>query len=62
MGKTNLLDAIYYLCMSKSHFQSTDKNVARKAKAFFRLEGSLFMLEKTEKIVAKVVPGKQQDL
>lgn len=59
MGKTNLLDAIYYLCMSKSHFQSTDKNVVRKGEAFFRLEG-LFMLEKTEKIVAKVVPGKQK--
>ncbi len=56
MGKTNLLDAVYYLCMGKSHFQSTDKNVVRKGEAFFRLEGH-FMLEKIEKIVAKVVPG-----
>ncbi len=59
MGKTNLLDAIYYLCMSKSHFQSTDKNVVRKGEGFFRLEGQ-FLIEKPEKIVAKVVPGKQK--
>lgn len=59
MGKTNLLDAIYYLCMGKSHFQSTDRNVVRKGEDFFRLEGH-FSLEKPEKIVAKVVPGKQK--
>lgn len=55
-GKTNLLDAVYYLCMGKSHFQSTDKNVVRKGESFFRLEG-LFFLEKVDKIVAKVLPG-----
>jgi DNA replication and repair protein RecF len=59
MGKTNLLDAIYYLCMSKSHFQSTDKNVVRKGEAFFRLEGQ-FWVEKSEKIVAKVIPAKSK--
>ena len=61
MGKTNLLDAVYYLCMGKSHFQSTDKNVVRKGETFFRLEG-YFLLEKTEKIVAKVVPGDQKTI
>lgn len=61
MGKTNLLDAIYYLSMGKSHFQSTEKNVVRKGEQFFRLEGH-FLLEKTEKIVAKVVPGEQKTI
>ncbi len=61
MGKTNLLDAVYYLCMGKSHFQSTDKNVVRKGEAFFRLEG-YFMLDKIEKIVAKVLPGEQKTI
>ncbi len=61
MGKTNLLDAVYYLCMGKSHFQSTDKNVVRKGETFFRLEGH-FELEKSEKIVAKVVPGDQKTM
>ncbi len=59
MGKTNLLDAVYFLCMGKSHFQSTDKNVVRKGEAFFRLEGN-FLMERLEKIVAKVVPGEQK--
>ncbi len=61
MGKTNLLDAVYYLCMGKSHFQSTDKNVVRKGEPFFRLEGH-FVLEKSEKIVAKVLPGEQKTI
>ncbi len=57
MGKTNLLDAVYYLCMGKSHFQGTDRNVVRQGEEFFRLEGTFFLEEKKEKIVAKVVPG-----
>ncbi len=61
MGKTNLLDAVYYLCMGKSYFQSTDKNVVRKGEQFFRLEGH-FELDKSEKIVAKVVPGDQKTM
>lgn len=62
MGKTNLLDAVYYLCMGKSHFQGTDRNVVRQGDEFFRLEGYFFLKEKKEKIVAKVVPGKQKTI
>lgn len=62
MGKTNLLDAVYYLCMGKSHFQGTDRNVVRQGEEFFRLEGTFFLNEKKEKIVAKVVPGKQKTI
>ena len=36
MGKTNLLDAVYYLCMGKSHFAGTDRNVVRQGEDFFR--------------------------
>ena len=58
MGKTNLLDAVYYLCMGKSHFTGTDRNVIRQGSDFFRLEGHFYLHEKEEKIVAKVQPGK----
>ena len=58
MGKTNLLDAVYYLCMGKSHFTGTDRNVVRQGEDFFRLEGHFHLNEKEEKIVAKVQPGK----
>ena len=58
MGKTNLLDAIYYLCMGKSHFTNTDRNVVQHGRDFFRLEGLFFLKEKKEKVVARVQPGK----
>lgn len=61
MGKTNLLDAVYYLCMGKSR-SGNDRNVVRKGAGFFRLEGLFFRQEKKEKIVAKVLPGKQKTI
>jgi DNA replication and repair protein RecF len=38
-GKTNLLDAIYYLCFTKSYFAKTDALNAQFGKDGFRLEG-----------------------
>ena len=58
MGKTNLLDAVYYLCMGKSHFTNSDRNVVQHNESFFRMEGFFSVDKKTEKIVAKVQPGK----
>lgn len=62
MGKTNLLDAIYYLCMTKSYFASTERTVLQHEAEFFRLEGLFFRTEKMEKIVAKVIPGKLKEV
>ena len=62
MGKTNLLDAVYYLCMSKSQFTNTDRNVVKHGESFFRLEGYFSLNEETEKIVVKVRPGKSKVL
>lgn len=58
MGKTNLLDAVYYCCMGKSHFTNTDRNVVKHGEPFFRLESYFEINAKQEKIVAKVQPGK----
>ncbi len=60
MGKTNLLDAIYFLCMCKSNFSGSDKNVVKHDEGFFRLEGQFMRNQKKEKIVAKVIPSKQK--
>lgn len=38
-GKTNLLDAIYYLCYTKSYFQSKEQNNVKNGTDGFRLEG-----------------------
>lgn len=53
MGKTNLLDAIYYLCVCKSYFPVPDLAIARHGSGFFRLEGSFYKEEKKEEIVCK---------
>ena len=74
MGKTNLLDAIYYLCMCKSYFLSSDTDVIQltserdvsgaiepvKRADFMRLEGHFQKNKRREKIVAKVQPRKKK--
>ncbi|MEM1219578.1 MAG: DNA replication and repair protein RecF [Bacteroidota bacterium] len=62
MGKTNLLDAIYYLCIGKSYFTPLDRYVVQHEQSFFRLEGYFERNGKNEKIVAKVQPGKSKVL
>lgn len=39
IGKTNLLDALYYLCFTKSYFSSSDALVAQFSSTGFRLQG-----------------------
>jgi DNA replication and repair protein RecF len=46
-GKTNLLDAIYYLSITKSAFTNNDAHNIRKGSDFFRIEGWFHKNEKT---------------
>lgn len=64
MGKTNLLDAIYYLCVGRSYFGGRDRIIVRKAEEvdFFRLEGSFQIAEKAQSVVMKVMPGKRKEI
>lgn len=39
VGKTNLLDAIYYLCFTKSYFSRSDQNAVLRGATGFRIEG-----------------------
>ena len=39
-GKTNLLDAIYYMCFCKSYFNSIDTQNINFEKQFFTIEGT----------------------
>lgn len=50
MGKTNLLDAIYYLCLSKSYFTYSDKNVVKHDADWFRIEGVFNENENIEEV------------
>ncbi len=51
MGKTNLLDAIHYLCFTKSYFTRQDQLVVQHGHEGFRLEGHLVLNEAGEKAV-----------
>src|SRR5262245_51999917 len=51
VGKTNLLDAIHYLCFTKSYFSRLDGNNVQQGKAGFRLEGHFDLQDKSEKTV-----------
>lgn len=50
-GKTNLLDAIHYLCFTRSYFTRSDANTVQQGKAGFRIDGTLELWDKPEKAV-----------
>jgi DNA replication and repair protein RecF len=58
-GKTNLLDAIYYLCYTKSYFQSRENNNVQYGKEGFRIEGQFLIQEQIEKIACTWREGKK---
>ncbi len=59
-GKTNLIDAIHYLCLCKSYFTRSDADIVRHGETSFRLEGN-FALEETEtSIVCKFYNPKKE--
>lgn len=62
MGKTNLLDAVYFLCMCKSRFPVSDRLLIRHGADFFRLEGHFFRDGKEEAVVARLPKGKKKAL
>jgi DNA replication and repair protein RecF len=41
VGKTNLLDALYYLCFTKSYFTRSDQQSVHRGSAGFRIEGHI---------------------
>ena len=49
IGKTNLLDAIHYLCFTKSYFTRIDGNNISQGHEGFRLEGKFQLWGKEEK-------------
>ena len=51
IGKTNLLDAIHYLCFTKSYFSRTDILNVHKGLDGFRIEGDFLLNNQPEKIV-----------
>ncbi|WP_442590102.1 DNA replication/repair protein RecF [Pedobacter sp. AW31-3R] len=53
-GKTNLLDAIHYLCLCKSYFNPIDSQQIKTAEELFLIQGDFHRQEKNEKITCGV--------
>ncbi|MCW3080613.1 DNA replication and repair protein RecF [Segetibacter sp.] len=51
LGKTNLLDAIYFLCFTKSYFSKTDNASVHHGLQGLRIEGNFTRNGETEKVV-----------
>lgn len=51
VGKTNLLDAIHYLCFTKSYFTRLDAGNVQQGRTGFRLEADIVLHDKPEKAV-----------
>lgn len=60
MGKTNLLDAIYYLSMCKSSSAQTDTGIVRYGEEFMLLQGTYERRGKTEEVTCALQKGKKK--
>lgn len=59
-GKTNLLDAVYYLCYTKSYFTAYQQNTAQHGTDGFRVEGVFDRRGTAETVTCKWKQGKKE--
>lgn len=59
-GKTNLLDAIYYLCFTKSYFSSNEGQNTQYNTNGFRLEGHLERNGQLNRVICTLKDGKKE--
>ncbi len=62
MGKTNVLDAVHFLCLCKSHSGLPDRNLVRHGEPFLRLEGRFEHEDEQTRIVAKFAIGQRKEM
>ena len=58
VGKTNILDSIFHLCIGKSYFKLRNDQIINKEKDFMMIEGSFLCNNKRENIVCSLKRGK----
>ncbi|KEO73147.1 DNA replication/repair protein RecF [Anditalea andensis] len=61
-GKTNLLDAIHYLCFTRSAFNTVDVQNILHEKSFFTIKGDFELEEKNIEIKCIVESGKKKQM
>jgi DNA replication and repair protein RecF len=62
VGKTNVLDAIYYLSFAKSYFNAVALQNIRHGEGFFMVEGDYFLNDRKEKIICSLKRGQKKVL
>jgi DNA replication and repair protein RecF len=62
VGKTNVLDAVHFLCLCKSHAGLNDRNLVRHGESFFRIEGLFETEGDAVKIAAKFQVGQRKEI
>ena len=62
VGKTNVLDAIYYLSFAKSYFNSVAVQNIRHGESFFMIEGDYLLNDRKEKILCSLKKGQKKIL
>ncbi len=60
VGKTNVMDAIYYLSFAKSYFNSVAIQNIRHGEEFFMVEGNYQMSDREESIVCSLKKGQKK--
>lgn len=60
-GKTNLLDAVYYLCLTKSNLYADDKQNVKHGSDFFRLEGNFELKNENTNVVCKYSGSRKKE-
>ncbi len=61
VGKTNLLDAIYYLCFTKSYFSRSDLQNIKNGTSGFRAEANLALQGKSMDAICVVREGEKKE-
>lgn len=62
VGKTNVLDAIYYLSFAKSYFNPVAIQNIRHGESFFMIEGDYKINDRSEKILCSLKKGQKKVL
>lgn len=62
VGKTNLIDSIYYLSIGKSYFNSIDQQLIRHDETYFNLKGKYLINDETHEIFCAYVNGAKKKI
>lgn len=59
-GKTNLLDAVHYLCMCKSYFEAQDQHNVMHGEEWFMLKGAMETADGPDELSCSVQKGRRK--